>query len=264
MFYEDSPVILRENIEELLRDAQVPEVNGKIHALISPHAGYMYSGSTAARAYKILRGHQYECVIAIGPSHREYFDGISIYPGSAYKTPLGEVPVNNTVRSELLKANKMILSSNEGHRAEHSIEVQLPFLQIVLGEFSFVPVIMGDQRRQLCNELSDALVRVVANRNILFVASSDLSHYHPSDEAIILDKRVIQEVENFNPDEFIDKLEEESFEACGGGPIAVIMKTVKKLGANKAEVLHYCNSGDITGDKKAVVGYLAAAFLQTN
>jgi AmmeMemoRadiSam system protein B len=264
MFYDDSPVNLRENVEEFLKDAQVHDMKGTIRAVISPHAGYMYSGLTAAHAYKILRGRQYECVIVIGPSHREYFDGISIYPGDAFKTPLGEVPVDIAVRSELLKTSKMIVAADEGHHAEHSIEVQLPFLQCVLGEFSFVPIIMGEQRKQLCDELSDALVRVIANRNILFVASSDLSHYHPSDEAVRLDKRVIHEVENFDPDEFIVRLEEESFEACGGGPIAVVMKTAKKLGANKVEILHYSNSGDITGDKKAVVGYLSAAFLQTN
>jgi AmmeMemoRadiSam system protein B len=263
MFYDGSPVILRENVEEFLKDAKVPEIDGTVRAIVSPHAGYMYSGLTAAYAYKIIQGHQYECVIVIGPSHREYFDGVSIYPGDAYRTPLGEVTINKAVRSELLKASETIVAANEGHRSEHSIEVQLPFLQCVFSGFSFVPIIMGDQRRQLCKMLSEALVQVAANHDILFVASSDLSHYHPSDEAVVIDKRVISEVENFNPDSFIDKLEEGSFEACGGGPIAVIMKTAQQLGANKAKVLHYCNSGDITGDKKAVVGYLAAAFLET-
>jgi AmmeMemoRadiSam system protein B len=113
----------------------------------------------------------------------------------------------------------------------------------------------------LCNELAEAIVRVGTNRNILFVASSDLSHYHPYDEAVLLDNRVISELEKFNPETFINKMEEHSFEACGGGPIAAIMSAARRLGADKSEILYYCNSGDITGDKSGVVGYLAAAFV---
>jgi AmmeMemoRadiSam system protein B len=232
--------------------------------VVSPHAGYVYSGFTAAHAFKLLEGKKYDCVIAVGPSHREYFDGISIYSGDAYETPLGKVPINHEVRSELLQGEKNIVASISGHHAEHSLEVQLPFLQYVLKKFTVVPIIMGDQRRQLCEQLTAALVRVMANKNILLVASSDLSHFHAYDEAVLLDKRVIQAVEQFNSDVFIDELEKKSFEACGGGPIAVAMKTAQQLGANRAEVLHYCNSGDITGDKSGVVGYLAAAFMQVN
>jgi MEMO1 family protein len=263
MFYEDSPLVLKKNIEGYLKDAGVPEIKGVIHAIISPHAGYVYSGFTAAHAYKILKGQKYDCVIAVGPSHREYFEGISIYPGDAYLTPLGEVKINKAVRTDLLKSSHRILLREEGHRSEHSIEVQLPFLQSVLGEFSFVPVIMGDQRAQFCIELADALEKASAKRRILLVASSDLSHFHPSEEAVKLDERVVSEVQNFDPEKFIEKLEEETFEACGGGPIAAVMQTARKLGANKVEILHYCNSGDITGDKQSVVGYLSAAFLQT-
>ena len=137
----------------------------------------------------------------------------------------------------------------------------MPFLQSVLGDFSFVPVIMGEQRRQLCIELAEAIVRVAAHRNILLVASSDLSHYHPYDEAVMLDNLVISELEKFNSESFINKMEEHSFEACGGGPIAVVMNAARQLGASKTEILYYCNSGDITGDKSGVVGYLAAAFV---
>jgi AmmeMemoRadiSam system protein B len=264
MFYEKSPAALRKNIDEMLNRVQLPKVEGTVRAVVSPHAGYVYSGFTAAHAYKLLEGKKYDCVIAVGPSHREYFDGISIYSGDAYETPLGKVPINHKVRSEILQGEKNIVASVDGHRSEHSLEVQLPFLQRVLKEFSVVPIIMGDQRRQLCEQLTGALARVMANHNILLVASSDLSHFHAYDEAVLLDKRVIQAVERFNSDVFIDELEKKSFEACGGGPIAVAMKTARQLGANRAEVLHYCNSGDITGDKSGVVGYLAAAFMQVN
>jgi MEMO1 family protein len=261
LFYEILPDILQKNIDEYLESARVPQPKVIVRALISPHAGYVYSGFAAAHAYKMIEGSKYDCVIVVGPSHREYFKGISIYPGDAYETPFGTIPVNKEIREELLKENAAITSSDSGHRSEHSIEVQLPFLQNVLGEFSFVPVIMGDQSRQLCKELAEAIVRVAINRNILLVASSDLSHYHTYDEAVMLDNLVISELEKFNSETFINKIEEHSFEACGGGPIAVVMNAAQKLGAQKAEILYYCNSGDITGEKGGVVGYLAAAFV---
>ena len=261
LFYDDSPDILRKNIDEYLEHARVPTLKGTVRALVSPHAGYVYSGFTASHAYKMIEGCIYDCVIVVGPSHREYFNGVSIYPGDAYETPLGIIPINKEIKEDLLKENSVIVASDAGHRSEHSIEVQLPFLQSVLGDFSFVPVIMGDQHRQLCNELAGAIVRVAANRNILLVASSDLSHYHTYDEAVMLDNRVISEMEEFNSETFIDKIEEDSFEACGGGPIAAVMNSARQLGASKAEILYYCNSGDITGDKSGVVGYLAAAFV---
>ena len=261
MFYDDSPTALRKNIDDMLNRAQVHELKGTVRALIAPHAGYVYSGFTAAHAYKFISGQTYYCVIVIGPSHREYFDGVSVYSGDAYETPLGRIPINSEIRDALVKEGD-IISSNAGHRSEHSIEVQLPFLQRVLGEFSFVPVIMGDQKRRHCNALSNALQKVAADKNILIVASSDLSHYHPYDEAVSLDKRVIHEIEGFNSNSFLEKFEHQTLEACGGGPIATIMETAKQLGADKAEVLHYCNSGDVIGDKSAVVGYLAAAFFE--
>ncbi|MGD0037430.1 MAG: AmmeMemoRadiSam system protein B [Bacteroidota bacterium] len=261
LFYEDSPEVLQMNIDEYLEHARVPKLKSIVRALVSPHAGYVYSGFAAAHAYKMVEKINYDCVIIVGPSHREYFNGISIYPGDAYETPLGTIPINKEIRELLLEEKNAIIASNEGHRSEHSIEVQLPFLQRVLGDFSFVPIVMGDQRRQLCNELAEAIARVGTNRNILFVASSDLSHYHPYDEAVLLDNRVISELEKFNSETFINKMEEHSFEACGGGPIAAIMSAARRLGANKSEILYYCNSGDITGDKSGVVGYLAAAFV---
>jgi MEMO1 family protein len=264
MFYEDSPFVLRQHIADFMDRAQVPKLQGVVRAIVSPHAGYVYSGFTAAHAYKLLKGCQYDCVILIGPSHKEYFDGISIYSGDAYETPLGQTVINKEIRAELLGKEKTIVASLKGHRSEHSLEVQLPFLQTVLGEFSFVPIIIGDQRRELCTRLADALINVAAQRNLLFVASSDLSHYHPSHEAVLLDKRVISQLEKFNPQSFFDMLEEDTFEACGGGPIGVVMAVAQQLGANKAEVLHYCNSGDVTGDTSAVVGYLAASFRQAS
>ncbi|HTP12700.1 MAG TPA: AmmeMemoRadiSam system protein B, partial [Bacteroidota bacterium] len=249
---------LQRDVDEMLERAVVPRQSGTLFAIVSPHAGYMYSGFTAAHGYSALKGTSFDAVIVVGPSHQEYFDGIAIYPGSSYRTPLGEVPVHQDVRTQLVRGGKRISLSVAGHRTEHSVEVQVPFLQRALGAFSFVPVVMGDQSPDLCTDLADAIVSAAAGRRILLVASSDLSHYHPYTEAVALDRRVIDLVESFEPLRLLESLEHRHLEACGGGPIVAVMLAAQRLGANTARVVHYCNSGDVTGDRGAVVGYLSA------
>lgn len=263
-FYDGDDRLLRDHVDLLLSEAADLKLKGTIRGLVSPHAGYVYSGLAAAAGYKALMGSSYDAVFLVGPSHREFFSGVSIYPGDAYRTPLGNVPIHQETRGELLKQSRMIELSEAGHRAEHCLEVQLPFLQRVLGEFSFVPMIIGSQTKEICFELGRAIAAVAGKRNILLVASSDLSHYHPYDTAVSLDRRVIDRVEAFDEEALMDQLEAERLEACGGGPIVTVMYAAKRLGASRSKALYYCNSGDITGDKSAVVGYLSAAFLQAN
>ena len=259
MFYPEAPADLERDLDTMLNRVPSQEELRGLRAVVVPHAGYPYSGFTAAHAFALLRGLQYDCVIAVGPSHREYFNGISIYPGEGYETPLGVVPVNDEVRSLLLAEGGAMMESDLGHRSEHCIEVQLPFLQRTLGGFSFVPVIMGDQKRGMCEQLASALAHIARTRNVLLIASSDLSHYHPYNEAVVLDERVIRTVEQSSWTTFIDKFEDESFEACGGGPIASVLGAAACIGADRPKVLHYSTSGDVTGDMTAVVGYLSAA-----
>jgi AmmeMemoRadiSam system protein B len=259
-FYPGSAGRLQRDVDDLLEKASPLPVGGSVYGLVSPHAGYVYSGFTAAHAYKAVNGMSFDSVIVVGPSHQEYFEGISVYPGEGFRTPLGTIPIDNDLRAQLIEKNKRIFLSPSGHRAEHSVEVQLPFLQRVLGSFSFVPIAMGDQTLELCEILADAIASAVKGRNVLLVASSDLSHYHPYDEAIFLDRQVIEIVEAFDPLRLMDKLDHRQLEACGGGPIVAVMLAVRKLGATTSRVLHYCNSGDITGDRGGVVGYLSAAF----
>ena len=261
-FYPASARTLEREIDKLLERAVLPKQSGTVCGLVSPHAGYIYSGFTAAHAYNAIKNGSFDTVIVIGPSHHEYFHGASVYPGESYRTPLGVVPIHNELRSEITHNENQIFLSVAGHRAEHSIEVQLPFLQRVLGPFSFVPIIMGEQTIELCEKLSEAISSAVMGRNVLLVASSDLSHYHPYDEAVLLDKRVIDLVESYDPLQLMERLDHRELEACGGGPIVTVMLAARKLGANKARVIHYCNSGDITGEKNAVVGYLSAIFSQ--
>lgn len=266
-FYEADPKLLGKEVDKLLDGATPSIIDGTLLGLISPHAGYFYSGLAAAYGYKLLKerlGKPYDCVIIVGPSHREFFNGISMYSGNGYATPLGVVAVNEAVRSALLSQSDTISLSNAGHRSEHAIEVQLPFLQKVLGSFTFVPIVIGHQTKEYCFLLGEALATVGRQYNILFIASSDLSHYHPYDTAVLLDKKVIREVEALDEDNLMRQLEEESVEACGGGPIVAVMHAAKKLHADRSMILTHYNSGDVTGDKSAVVGYLSAALVRGN
>ncbi len=264
LFYDADPVRLNRTVSELLLKSRGKRPDGRIVGLIAPHAGYMYSGFTAAKGYALLEGLKFDTVVIVGPSHREFFNGISIYPGEGFLTPLGEVAIDHEIRDALVRLSSSIRSSESGHRAEHSVEVQLPFLQKVLGLFSFVPIVMGNQTRLLCDTLAEALARTLQGRNVLLVASSDLSHYHSYNIALSLDRQILEDVEAFDENSLMMKLEQQRVEACGGGPMVAVMKAVKKLGADTSDVIFYCNSGDVTGEKDAVVGYLSAAFLQTN
>ncbi len=266
-FYEADPKALAKEVDKLLDEAAPSIIDGELRGLISPHAGYQYSGLAAAYGYKLLKERSekpYDCVIIVGPSHREFFNGISIYPGNGYATPMGVVAVNDAVRSAILSQSDTISLSNAGHRSEHAIEVQLPFLQKVLGEFTFVPIVIGHQTREYCFSLGETLAAVAGQYNMLFIASSDLSHYHPYNTAVLLDKKVIREVEALDEENLMRQLEEESVEACGGGPIVAVMHAAKKLKADRSTILTHYNSGDVTGDKSAVVGYLSAALVRGN
>ncbi len=262
MFYKEHPAELEKEVQLYLSRVKEEPLRGTVRGLISPHAGLRYSGLTAAHAYWQLREKSYDAVVVVGPSHHEYFDGISIHPGSAFHTPLGDVPIRDDVRSEIASHHPSIELSGLGHRSEHSIEVQLPFLQAVFGKFSFVPIVMGEQRKELCYVLADALVQAGRRYNLLLVASSDLSHFHPYDDAVRLDRAVVRDIETFSTVEFMEKLEFNQAEACGGGPIVAVMKAASVLGATKAHILHYCNSGDVSPRRDSVVGYVAAALVQ--
>jgi len=244
-----------------LRAASKP-VHGKLRGVIVPHAGYVYSGYTAAVAYRLLKEQSFDSVIIVGPSHREYFDGVSICSGDAFETPLGTIGIDHELRDRLVQEWPALSVTETGHMTEHSVEVQLPFLQRILGSFDFVPVVMGDQKRQHCESLANAISRACAEKNVLLVASSDLSHYHPYRTAIELDNLVVETIEQFDADALMKKLEANELEACGGGPIVAVMKASQQLGAKSSRILHYCNSGDVSGEKDAVVGYVSAALFQ--
>lgn len=258
LFYPQDADTLRAEISHMLAGSGAQQVHGTVHGLVSPHAGYMYSGSTAARGYALLRGKAYETAIVVSPSHREYFDGVSLYAGDAYRTPFGVVPVNKEVRDELSEGKGMAVDFH-GHGPEHAVEVQLPFLQEVLRNLTIVPIVIGNQQKELCLELGTLLAGVIRGREILLVASSDLSHYHPRPEAEVLDRVAIADIVACDAGKLLDDLASGRTEACGGGPVASVLAALHQNGVRNVEILDYRTSGDVTGDETEVVGYVSAA-----
>ena len=261
-FYPADPKELGRMVDDFLARAPSPPLNNVV-AIVAPHAGYIYSGPVAAFSYASVKGRKIARVVVIAPSHYESFGFSAIYDGTAYATPLGQIPVDRAFALKLAKMSPSIKLSEAGHGPrEHSLEVQLPFLQRVFGEFQLVPVIMGDQSYEASRALGMALAKLVQGTDTLIVASSDLSHYHPYAEAVNLDHKTLKAIEEWDYLNMSRNFESRVWEACGGGPIVAAMMAAERLGANKAAILKYANTGDATGDQSRVVGYGAVAMLK--
>ncbi|MBN2516668.1 MAG: AmmeMemoRadiSam system protein B [Deltaproteobacteria bacterium] len=263
-WYAGSPAVLKSDIEEFMANVPSDPVDGPIVAIVSPHAGYVYSGQVAAYAYKQIQGRTFDTVIIIGPSHRSYFHGASVYNKGGYKTPLGIVPVNIELANTIIALSHAIYHNPDAHSQEHSVEIQLPFLQVILGDFNFVPIVMGSQDRQTCEEVVQAIFTAIQGKNVMIVASTDLSHFHGYDQAVSMDSIVLKHVEKMESEQLLQDLGNGTCEACGGGPMAAAIMLAKKLGADSSKVLKYANSGDVTGDRRGVVGYMSAVFYKRN
>ncbi len=261
-WYPSSASALREQLEGFFEKVPVREAGGRPVALIVPHAGYAYSGQVAAHAYKLLQKHKFDSIVIIAPSHHARFSGVSVYDLGGFKTPLGVVPLDDALIKALIHREKRIRSLPEAHAKEHSLEIQLPFLQLMVPGFRLVPLVMGQQDMETCRWLSETLWEVCHGKSVLVVASSDLSHYHPYDEAKRLDERVIDAIKTLDAEGLHDRLAKGDCEACGGGPLVTAMLYARKVGVKRGEVLNYANSGDVTGtrnDPRGVVGYVSAA-----
>lgn len=257
-WYPAKPSILRSDILGYMNAVPDLRLDGDIVGMIVPHAGYMYSGFVAAHAYRLIRGSKYDAVVLIGPSHRLNFPGVSIWRFGGYETPLGAVSIDEDLAYLMMKGTDLVYEEPAAHLQEHSLEIQLPFLQVALGTFSLVPLVMGDQGLQACLKLAEAIFKAVQGRNVLIVGSSDLSHFHDAPAAEKLDKAALKHIERNDTRGLIESLSKEKAEACGGGPMAVTMMAANQLGAGKVRLLKYAHSGDVTGDKSSVVGYAAA------
>jgi AmmeMemoRadiSam system protein B len=242
----------------MLDKAQVEPLEGQILGLVSPHAGYTYSGDVAAHAYKLVQGKIYDVVTIVAPNHRiQNYDPYLVADYRAYATPLGEVPVAESLLEEL---DDRLGLSRVRRDEEHSLEIQLPFLQVALaGKFQLLPLMLNDHSRRSCLALGEALGDLLRDQNSLLIASTDLSHFYDAETASRLDSAVTDRIEAFDPQGLLEVLDTGKGQACGGGPTAAVLIAARALGADQAELLKYATSGDVTGDYHRVVGYAAAA-----
>ncbi|MFH1313589.1 MAG: AmmeMemoRadiSam system protein B [Candidatus Eisenbacteria bacterium] len=261
-FYPGTEEALRGAVLNMLAAVEPAEIKGEVVGLISPHAGYVYSGDVAAHGYKLVEGKSFDAVIVVAPSHHAYFEGSSVYTLGPYRTPLGLVDIHKELAEAIVDSDKSIGFHAPAHQQEHSLEVQLPFLQVATADLRVVPIVMGDQSLANCIRLGQAIASSAKNMDVLLVASSDLSHFHPYDEAVGLDRRIIDRIEQYDYEGLASDLKARRSEACGGGPMITVMIASKELGASDAVVLKYANSGDVTNDKSGVVGYLAVALVK--
>lgn len=258
-WYPGTAGALAREIDGYVADADVEAPASSVRALVAPHAGLMYSGPVAAFAYKTARDTRYDAVVLVGPSHFVGFEGVSIWPSGSWETPFGAVRVDEPLAAAIARETPGVIEHPAAHGREHSLEMQLPFIAHLMPGTPIVPLVMGYQTRATAEALGDGLARAIGNANVLLVASSDLSHYEDARVAARMDGVVADRIGALDPDGLMRALEREPRHACGGGPIVSVLRAASRLGAAHASVLRYADSGDVTGDKSAVVGYLAAA-----
>ena len=269
-FYPDTEGALRTQIQQSflhpLGPGAIPTIPGtrnqNLLGLIVPHAGYRYSGPVAAHSYyRLASAGIFESIIILGPNHTGLGSGVSTMTEGEWSTPLGDVPIDTDLAQEIVDTSHLVDVEDEAHRNEHSIEVQLPFLQFIYPRrFKFVPICMMLQDLQTSIEVGEALAKAAENHRAIVLASSDWTHYEPHEQAQSKDKQAIEEALQMNEKKFQEIIEERSVSACGYGPVTAMIHAAKLRGAKSGNLLSYQTSGDVTGDKSAVVGYAAASF----
>lgn len=262
-WYPAHPDQLRDQIHSFLDKVGPLPSSGTLLGLIAPHAGYVYSGQVAAHAYKLLIPGKYETVIVIAPSHRVRFKGISVFDRGGYRTPLGTVPLDRELIADIQRRDPAIRLVSEAHAREHSLEIQLPFLQIAAPGIRLVPLVMGSQDLSTCQSLARTLAEAIKAKPALLVASTDLSHFHPYEKARALDAKVIRHVQRLDAAGLARDLAAGACEACGGGPLVTTLLAAGLLGADRSDILNAANSGDVSQDRSRVVGYMAASLWAT-
>lgn len=266
-WYPQNRELLAQNLELYLSNAGSEKPQGKLYGIIAPHAGHMYSGQVAAYAFKCIEGMDFDTVIVVSPSHFLPDGNIISSSHDAYRTPLGDIEIDEGLLDEIDK--KLEDNFNErityvSNDPEHAIEVELPFLQYMLGEFRLVPIMLFNQSMAAASALGHTLAEVIAKHNALLVASSDLSHYYPDTIARKYDREMLGRIEAFDPEGVIGAEAEKSGFACGSGAIAAVLVSCRDLGADRVRVLNYENSGSTSGDYDSVVGYGAAVIYKSD
>jgi AmmeMemoRadiSam system protein B len=262
-WYEANPKNLTASIDSYLDNTQLPELSGDVIAVIAPHAGHRYSGHVAAYAFAALRGLAPDLVAVLSPYHSYTPYQIITTKHQAYSTPLGDVEVDRAALAKL-QNNLDIPITAVANDKEHSLEIELPFLQRVLKSgFKLLPIMVRGQEPIVAQKLGLALARTLKNKNALIVASTDLSHFHDQTVAKELDAEMLRRFESLDPKSIFEAERTGRGFACGHAAVASMLWAAHELGANKAQILKYATSGDITGDYSSVVGYGAAVILKT-
>ena len=276
MFYPDNARELRDLIGQSFRNqrfgpGRTPTSTTSIHeqhkiyGIVSPHAGYIYSGMVAANGFYKISSTDFQDVIMVGPNHYGIGSWVAAMKDGTWETPLGEVQVNSQMAEEIRGRSSTLDLLDYAHSRDHCLEVQLPFLQYIKEDFKIVPVVLVSQKSDtafdLGNAISETIMRKDSLNSTLLLASSDFTHYEPNSEAHRKDGELIKTILALDVNRFYTVLERLNVSACGYGAIATMMVAAKNLGATRGELLKYATSGDITGDISAVVGYSSIVFI---
>lgn len=266
LWYAGHPDSLRAEVDAYLNQASMPALEGEIVGVIAPHAGHRYSGPVAGYAFAAVRGRSYPLVAVVSPMHHPYFQPLLTSAHQAYATPLGPIPIDKAVLADLDEALKRRLGyglSPVRNDPEHSLEIELPFLQRALSApFALLPVMVRTLQPKVSQALGEALAEVLQGRQALLVASTDLSHYYDQQTALMLDRAMLEQFEKFSPEGAFEVEAQEKGYACGLGAVTAVLWAARALGANRVRILYHATSGDVTGDYSQVVGYAAAAILK--
>lgn len=265
-WYEGNAKALSRSVDEFLDNAELPALDGEVMGVIAPHAGHVYSGAVAGYAFAALRSRTPSLVAVISPMHHPYYYPLLTTSHEAYRTPLGDIPVDRDALNELdvvLKSELDFGLSPVPHDPEHSLEIELPFLQRALkSDWTLLPVMVHSQDPRVSQGLGRALAQVLREKNFALVASTDLSHFYNQDTALKYDRAMLKTFESFDPESAYDLERAGKGFACGLGAVTAVMWASRELGANKVKVLRHATSGDVTGDYSSVVGYGAAVILK--
>lgn len=268
-FYAGTAESLKTQIENCFLHkfgpGKIPEiVEGRRQTIgfVCPHAGYMFSGAVAAHAYyKLALDGKPDVVFLFGPNHGGYGSGLAVMNDGFWRTPLGDVEIDSESANQVVRESGIVDVDDSAHRFEHSIEVQLPFLQYLYGsKFKIVPICFLMQDLSSAREVGEAVAKVLAGKNGVIIASSDMTHYEPQESAERKDRMVLEAVEAMDESKLYSVIEAHRISACGYGPIAALIAAAKMLGAKEAKLLCYKTSGDVIGDYSSVVGYAVVCF----
>lgn len=265
-WYEGNANILSRNIDEYLDSANLPELNGDVMAVIAPHAGHKYSGEVAGCAFAAIHGQEPDLVVVVAPMHHPYREPLLTTAHDAYRTPLGDILVDRNAMTELNIALQselgygLVTISND---PEHSLEIELPFLQRALkSDWKLLPIMVRVQDSHVSEALGIALAKVLRDKNFALVASTDLSHFYDQNTAVKYDRAMMDAIEAFDPETAFALERERKGFACGLGAFTAVLWASREMGANGVKVLRHATSGDVTGDYSSVVGYGAAVVLK--